>query len=262
MGRQRSPGRVGWRITKDVVHAGEYAVVMRPHLWRADQTTPMVVYAGGYSAGAMNMLGFFVCHELAGRGFLVVAGDLGDTPSKLGGTAATGDGGPGVWANDGTQTRIAELIAYGKDTLKARDTKVGLLGGSQGAGAVVRYAHDNPGDAACVLSAIGALDTEDIRVNNRNGYAASVAAAVGNPVPSAKNPATCAATWPQTVPMRGYYSTDDTICVLATQQAFGAAGGAAVEMVSFGAHGHTLAGFDAAGAADWVEGHLNPLVSA
>lgn len=227
------------RYTKGLIAPNEYAAVLYPDDWAADGTKPGVVYCGGFGAGAMNILGTFNRHDIVAAGYPIVSSDLGDTP-----TTFTGTGGPGVWSSDAAQLKLADVITYLEEDLGCAPGPHFLLAGSHGASAALRFAAENPSEVSGVACFIGTIDLEDIRSNNRGGYASSIAAAVGSPVPSAKNPAALASSWPTTVPVRLWYSTDDPICVQATQTAFNtnAPVGADVDAISFGAHGHTTVG--------------------
>lgn len=227
------------RYTKGLIDSGEYAAVMLPDDWAGDGTKGVVAYCGGVGAGAMNVLGAFNRYDIVEAGYPVVSTDLGDTP-----TTFTGTNGPGVWGSDVAVLKLADLLGWVTSELGAAEDGHVLLGGSHGAASALRLAHDAPLSIAGVACFIGAIDTEDIRVNNRGGYATSIGAAIGSPVPDAKNPARLAVTWPTSVPVRLWYSTTDSICVQATQTAFNADApvGADVDAISFGDHGHTTQG--------------------
>lgn len=233
------------RFTKGLIDAGEYAVVMRPDDWAYNGGKGGVVYCGAYSAGAVNILGLLNRFDIVRAGYPIAASDLGDVPTQFAGSGTTG--GPGVWGNNQSQTKLEHVFFHMEDALVAGPKQL-LVAGSHGAAAALRFAHDNPGQVCGVACFIGAINVEDIRANNRNGYAASINTAFGlsggASVPAAANPATLAATWPTDVPVRLWYSSSDPICVEATQTAFNsnAPVGADVDVINFGDHGHTTAG--------------------
>lgn len=230
---------------------GEYGMLVLPRRWKPGGRA--AVYCGGYSQGAWNLRGWFGWLELANEGVAVLATDLGDTPSAPGGSATTGNGGPGTWGNDTTQTALTTLYTWTQTKLGAT-SRIALIGGSQGAAPAVRWAAANPDKVSAVALGIGAVDTEDIRANNRNGYAASVQTAfglsAGQSVPTGKTGVGVAASL--TVPVLDYYSDDDPICVPATHTAFAAANPTQIDSRSFGAQGHTLTGFPWGTVTDWL----------
>lgn len=256
--RQQAIGlRYGIEITQDLIRAGEYAVIIKPRLWAADQTVPTVIYAGGYSAGGYNLLGFFAYVELARRGFCVVASDLGDTPSQLGGSGAS-TGGPGVWGYDhgNFNNKVDEVVAFCENKLRTKPNSVIAMGGSHGGG-LLNWVRVNQSKVECGLFVIPVLDFEDVRANNRNGYAASVEAAYdGNTnwqtLRPTHNPVEYAGEL-SAIPTRIYASENDPICIYGRAQAYAAAAGSNTELISLGNINHTTSGMPWSSAVDWIE---------
>jgi hypothetical protein len=249
------------------VVASEYVYVLKNRNYRADGTVPGFVYCAGKSAGAWNVTGFGPAFELAHRGYPVICGDIGDTPTRLGGTD-----GPGVWGKDATLTKVGTYKTFLQGALGAKAGKIGVLYGSHGCAAAYGFAAANPTLVYCVAGAIGTCDVEDIRANNRGtggGYQASIESAYTDnagwqAARPTHNPVEVAASL--SIPQLDYYSTDDPICVAATHAALLAAAGSNLTQVSLGAVGHATTGLGPPGGAagttyntafaDWVEAHL------
>lgn len=246
------------------VVASEWAFVLKNRNYRADGTVPGFIYCAGKSAGAYNVIGAGFALALARRGYPVICGDFGDTPTGFG----KGDG-PGVWGNAACVTKMETHRTFLQGALGAKAGKIGLLYGSMGCAAAYSFAAANPNDVYCIAGAVGTCDVEDIRSNNRAGYQASIETAYTNDAGwqaarPTHNPVEIAETL--TVPQLDYYAPDDTICVTATHAAFLAAAGANMTQVSMGNVGHSFAGLaprnGAAGDSlvpafvDWVVAHL------
>lgn len=253
--RTGTPGRAGLvEAGKNTIISGDYAMIQRPRDWRAGD--PVAVYCGGYSQGALNLLGWFMAPMLVAAGVAVVSDDLHDVPTTLAGSSAAGTGGPGTWGNDQTQTDLTAVYNFTQTSLGAA-SKILLMGGSQGAAPSLRWAAANPAKVAAVVLAIGAVDVEDIRANNRNSYQASIEAAfglgAGVPIPSGKTGVGVASSL--TVPVLDYYSDTDPIAVPATHTALAAAN-ALIDSRNFGSVGHTLTGMPWATATAWALSYL------
>lgn len=230
------------------IAANEYAVVIKPRTWAYDSSAPGAIYAPALSAGAWNLTGWLGAFNLARRGIIVVASDLGDTPSipytfgtppSVGGT---GTGGPGVWGNDASMTKLTAVYNYLMNTLKAASPKVLLLGGSHGGATACRWAAQNPAKVAALLLGIGCVDIQDVLTNDRGGYRASIQQAygLGSGVVLPAGVTGIASAPSFTFPCRTYYSDDDNVTPAARQAAFVAANPSRIESLSIGAVGHLL----------------------
>lgn len=263
----------GLEVHKGLIATGEYAVVIKPKFWRADGTMPAMIYAPALSGGGWNMMGWFLSFELAKRGFACVSSDLGDTPSQFQGAglspsvggAGGNTGGPGVWGNDSSMTKMTSVYNFTQNVLKAR-TQVVITGGSHGGATAPRWVASNNDKVACMLLGIGAVDIQDILTNNRgvnaaapSGYAQSVQTAwglgSGTTLPAGSTGVQCAPNI--TVPVMDYYSTDDPICVASTHTAFAAANPTHITAQSFGSVSHSLNNFPITAAADWIMSNIS-----
>jgi hypothetical protein len=232
----------------------EYGILMVPRRWKPGGKAAL--YCAGYAQGAWNLRFWFMWANLLKAGVAIMSTDCGDIPTAPGGTAATGNGGSGSWGNATAMASLTTLYNYTQTKLHA-DPKVILNGGSQGGALATRWAAANPAKVSCVALGIGAVNIEDIRANNRNGYQASVQTAhglaAGAPVPAGVTGVSVAPSL--TVPVLDYYSDDDPICVKATHDAFAAANPAMIDSRSFGAVAHTLNGYPWQTVTDWCLAH-------
>lgn len=261
------PASDEWLLALSVgaVVASEYCFILKNRNYRADGSVMGFIYCPGKSAGGINLIGSGFAYSLARRGYPVVCGDFGDTPTKLNG----GDG-PGVWGNDAAVTKLGTYKTFLQGALGAKAGKIGLLYGSHGCALAYAYAAANPTHVQLIAGAIGTCDVEDIRANNRNSYQASIEAAYTNnagwqAARATHNPVEVAASL--SIPQLDYYAPDDAICVASTHAALLAAAGSNMTQVSLGAVGHTFTGLAPRNAAagdsvvaafaDWVEAHLS-----
>lgn len=251
---------------KGLVVASEFVFMIRNRGYRPG-TKMGFIYFAGKSAGAWNMTGFGPAFELARRGYPVICGDCGDTASAVGQVD-----GPGVWGSDAAQTKASSYVTWLQNTFGAKAGKIGLLYGSHGCALAYAWAKANTSKVQLIAGAIGTVDVEDIRANNRgtgSGYQASIEAAYTDnagwqAARPTHNPTELVASL-GAVPQLDYYSDTDPICVLATHQAFATAAGVNLEQHSLGSVGHATTGLGppggAAGAtynsafADWCEAH-------
>lgn len=250
--------------------AAEYGLVFIPKTWAFDGTQPAAIYCPALAGGAWNMMGWFMAYELVARGFLVVASDLGDTPtvpygvglnSSVGGT---GTGGPGVWTKDSAMTKLTavydKVMAAGSaGGYGAAGPEVALMGGSHGGASSSRWAAENPSKIACLVQGIPAIDLQYIVDNNplagtRQSIQTALGMGVGLDTPSNREPITFAASY--TKPVRCYHATNDQFTPLASYDAYKAANPSQIELVSLGAVGHTLTGMPWVTATDWIMEHI------
>lgn len=249
-----------WRVglAAGSVTASEWCYYMKNRNYRADGTVPGFIWCSGYGYGAFGILGAGFAMELARRGYPVVAGDFGDTPTRPGKTD-----GPGVWGSDAAIAKLTLYKTFLQGALGAKAGKIGLLYGSHGCALAYSWAKANPTLVYCLAGGIGACDVEDIRANNRNSYQASIETAYTNnagwqAARATHNPVEVAASL--SIPQLDYYSTDDPICVPSTHAALLAAAGANMTQRSLGAVGHAFTGLgplrtdtNVSAFADWCE---------
>lgn len=157
------------------------------------------------------------------------------------------------WGRDTAISAVdATLAAYGR-----ADEPVVLLGISMGAQLALNWARQHPERVQAIALVTPAVDVEDIRANNRNGYAAEIAAAYTDntgwqAARATHNPADYAAELTG-VPIRAWYSTDDAVISAGTVTSFASAAGG--DTVSLGAVGHTAGSLDGQDVADFLLAH-------
>lgn len=249
-------------LPKGLVVASEFGMVLTNARYQPNGTRMGFIYCAGKSVGAWGIIGMGPAFELARRGYPVLCGDLGDTPTAVGKSDA-----PGVWGNAAAVTKLSTHKTFLQGTWGAKAGKIGLLYGSHGCAAAYAWAAANPTLVQMIAGVIGTCDIEDIRANNRNSFQASIETAYTDnatwqTLRATHNPVEVAASL-AAVPQLDYYSTDDPICVASTHAALLAAAGSNMTQVSLGAVGHALTGLEApwgthteqVGAfADWCEG--------
>lgn len=256
-----------WMISYKVgtVVANEFCYLWTNRNYRPDGSVPGFIYCSAYSGGAPYSYGSGFVKELARRGYPVLCGDFGDTP-----TAPLKTDGPGVWGNDASQTKLATYKAFlqNANNIGAKAGKIGLLYGSHGCALAYNYTLANPTQVSLLAGGIGTCDVEDIRANNRgggSGLQASIEAAYTNNATwqtarPTHNPVEFASTL--AIPQLDYYSTDDPISTPATHAALLAASGTNLTQRSLGAIGHSFSGLGlrsdplTIAFCDWVEAHL------
>lgn len=157
-------------------------------------------------------------------------------------------GGTAAMGNATAVARVGDAVTYAQGTLGWKAGTVLLVGASMGTFSVLNYAKANPSKVGAVVCVNSAIDLNDIVVNNRGGYAATVNTAYGGTYNNGTqgptcNPASYAASY--STPTRLFYSSDDTIAIPSTITAFAAAA-TNVTATNVGALGHTEAAIDAA----------------
>lgn len=133
-----------------------------------------------------------------------------------------------TWGNQTSVDRISDLYAYANVHHSFSAAKVHLLGVSMGAACVLNWAKANLAKVASIALLIPAVDVQDIDDNNR-------ATAYGLPAPStaygdvrppdADTPARHAGIY-QGIPIKIWYSTNDTIVIPEIVQTFASQSGA------------------------------------
>lgn len=220
--------------------ASEAHTCLSERLYKRTATRRPVVFFPGGVGGDRKFLtstvdGSAVALALAEAGFPLISAEFG---------------GPSLWGNATTATRIGQAWTQVKTELNTLTDKMLLVGVSQGATAAFNYAKSNPTNVAAIVGLVPAVDIQDIHTNNRNGSAASIEAAHGGAPPDALNPADNTASF-TAIPHKLYYASDDTTCIASLTTTFAAASGGTT--VNLGAVGHTAATVDAATVTAFLE---------
>lgn len=150
-------------------------------------------------------------------------------------------GGPSLWGNSTTATRIGQAWTQVKSQLSTATDKMLLIGVSQGATAALNYAKSNPSNVAAIVGIVPAVDIQDIDTNNRGGASTAIQTAHGGAPSDALTPAKNASSF-TAIPQKLYYASDDTTVIPSTVTTFAATSGAST--VNLGAVGHTAATVD------------------
>lgn len=215
------------------VHAGEVALQIRPKFASNKMGVLFCHSSNGLATEALTYDGLTpIITALAGAGHPILSCELG---------------GASLWANETSLDRVTEAKAYLQGAMGAPAGKVALLGLSMGGATALTWAGRNPTLAACVVGLIPAVDITEIVVNGRNGYVdAAYAGGWSEAVyGAAHNPLTLASSGAYAnVPIRTYYGDADTICIPATQLAFGMASGATITPLVGGHASSTVAQVD------------------
>ena len=166
-------------------------------------------------------------------------------------TCFAGDvGGTATWGNATAMSRMTTAYNYMQTMSGVSPGKIALVSGSMGALTSLNWAAANPTLVSAVVSVIPVINPNDIVVNNRGGYAASVHAAYGGAWSQAThgatyNPRTRAAAGAFAgIPMLLFYGLTDTLCMPAETQGFAASVGAGVTLAPL-ATGHEEASYAA-----------------
>lgn len=191
----------GWGAT------GDNWIVLRGRTYKRD-TKPLIVWIPSHAAGVTSVLSGGLGIMWAEWGYPVVCLDFGSgaTWGVLNGVCQ--------WTNDTALAAMNTCRDVIGPAIGALDAPLGIAAGSAGAALGAKWAHDNPTDCFGCLFIIGAVDLEDVRVNDRLPPATiTITNALGAPVPEVRNPAMLAATWPDDIPVWHLYSSGDTICI-------------------------------------------------
>lgn len=166
-------------------------------------------------------------------------------------------GGPTTWAGDAAMNAITDYFEYAKAALGIKQDKMLLWGGSMGGLNAIVYASKFPENVAAVGCAIPAVDPEYVRTVGAFPSHASAIETVygaGQPVPADRQAMLVAQdTWPG-VPLKAWYSSDDTITPAASVESMN---GPNVELVDMGpqAHSYTAALYGNAGPLNFFREH-------
>jgi len=180
--------------------------------------------------------------------------------AKHGITSMAADmGGGDTFGNATADAAVSDAMTYIRAN-GANSNPVGLVGGSMGGCVSLNWARTHLADVACIALIIPAVNLEDIRANNRGGYATTIEAAHGGAAAwqtarPTRNPLEYASQLAG-IPIAIWYSTDDPICVPAQMNAFAAAHGNTV-LNSMGAVGHTGFVLDGMLLAAWMNQYLH-----
>lgn len=236
----------------DLDSNGQGRIAIKRKLWTPG-VDPAVILCNGWSRRAHHVLGgttvdastMQLATMTARRGMTVVSHDL---CANISGNYLD------AWGNAAVIGEVAALKTWAQATGvgngQAKTGKVKLIGISMGANAALNYAK-SLGVPSANISGIAllnpALDPGDIAAVPRDGFLqASIYVAFGGSAGTyastggAYNPSlNMAAMGAMGVPIRIWYSNDDTIAHYTKTQAF-AAGTANVTLRDCGAHGHLI----------------------
>lgn len=138
------------------------------------------------------------------------------------------------WGNSTMRARVSQLRTNCIASLFA-GTKVHLMGVSAGGLSSLNWAKANPTLVQSISLLIPVVDVQAVYDNNRESFQSSISGAYGGRPPDSENPAKYAADL-KGLPIRIYYSTNDSVTTSAETLNFAAAAGA--ETFSMGAVGH------------------------
>lgn len=221
-----------------ILSAGEAHVELYPKI-KPTVLKYGVVNLHGASGDAWTVLGWLNDSKPGTPNYVARNGQTG---------IAADAGGPQTWGNqaaiDGAQRSYARLqIMRGAKTGKAF-----LIGASMGGLTALNWAAANPTKVAGIVLIIPVINLNDVKVNNRGGYASLVNAAHGGNYDQAtqgatKNPQTMATAGKYAgIPILLYYGLTDTVCVPGEATTFAATVGPNVETVALNS-GHENASY-------------------
>lgn len=151
----------------------------------------------------------------------------------------------GNFGNSAMRTRITNLRTYMQSasagTWQWASGKVHLLGASAGGIAALAWAKANPTLVQSIALIISPPDIQAMHTADRGGLAADLATAYGGAPADSENPADFAADL-NGIPIKCWYSTNDSLVLASEVTAFATAAGAIT--VSLGAQGHSDNGID------------------
>lgn len=210
-----------------------------------------VILRGRFAKPTTSKRGIVWCHERGAlANFLQVEPLLGaELLTRAGLPIIAADlGGTATWGNDTEQARTQQAWDYLVTAAGCASDKVLLYGMSMGAPGALNWARANPTKVAAVALVLPITDLIGFHDANLGGYATEIETAYGglaawNAAKAAHDPLTHAAEYAG-IPIKLWYSTDDSLALPANVTAFAAASGASTQ--SMGAQGHTAQGLDAA----------------
>jgi pimeloyl-ACP methyl ester carboxylesterase len=163
--------------------------------------------------------------------------------------SADDNGGTATWGNAASLTALDANVTALLARSNVRTGKVALVSASMGGVISLNYALANPTKISCIVSVIPVINPDDIKTNNRSGYAASINTAYGGTYVEAtqgatKNPYTYRANSAiADIPMLLIYGATDTLCLPAYTEAFAAAAPSKRTLVQL-ASGHDFTTYD------------------
>lgn len=222
------------------VSSGENALIIKP------KYPPVVAQRGVMFVHGAGSTATY-CIDTYGR-----QSSLTGAIANAGFTCFSGDiGGTSTWGNSTAMARMTTAYNYLQTQPGVKPGKVALISGSMGGLTSLNWAAANPTLVSAVVSVIPVINPNDIVVNNRGGYAASINAAYGGAWSEAtsgatNNPRTMATNSAklQGIPMLFFYGTTDTLCMPAQVEGFAASAGMNVTLVPL-ATGHEEASYTA-----------------
>lgn len=235
------------------VSSGDGALLWRPK-FNPSVLLPGVLHAhgaGGYSYNAVDPTGLqsSLYGSVVDTGRVLFAGDYGGTEN---------------WGRADAMSRMTTAYNYLQTQPNVRSGRVVLMGGSMGALCCLNWASANPSKVACIIGVIPVTNLNDIVVNNRGGYAASVNTAYGgwseSTYGSTYNPKTMALAGKYNdIPILLFYGTSDTLCVPSEVLAFKAAAGGNTTLVPLtGGHDYgTWSLVDRQQVTDFISAHAS-----
>lgn len=221
--------------------AAEAQIAVLPMVWEFAGTKRGVLSFHGATAG-VGALDYFVG---------TLGGDSNYLSEPLGIPSFWGDFGnlvtyPTSWGNDDSITAVGAAWTWMKANLGVKTDQVLLAAGSMGVIVALNWARQNPALVAALIGGIPVLDLNDIYQNNKGGYQGAIGAAYGVTYPTALPGLSTHSpvAYPADVrgfPIRLYTSDNDPIASnTVAAQAWAAAVGSNVTVISGGANGHAL----------------------
>lgn len=209
-----------WRnetYSDGVTPALEGVLTMMPK-YRTRPRSPIMFVHGAGSNGTY-------CVEAYGN-----QGKLTNTVVSAEFNALSGDNaGPQTWGNDSALRRMATNLNEILGMEGSDGEKYGLISGSMGGLNSINYAARAAVKPSAIVTVIPVINIEDIRANNRSGYAGAINAAYPGGYQETRdgsnyNPYTMRASDKlMGIPMMLIYGTSDTLCLPSFTEGFAAA---------------------------------------
>lgn len=217
-----------------LVSASEMALLVTPRRRPATLKPPVIFCPSAGGAASLFLNGADATYgprsalvrRVADMGHVCLAGDFG---------------GANTFGNATVIARLLTAWTFLQTQPLAATGPVILFGASMGGVSALNFARTyGTAKVKGIVSAFGVTDLDDIYQNDRGGFRATIGTAHGVTYPAAlpatANPATNTSEL-GSIPWRGWYASDDTLVVPATQTAFAAAVANGIA-TSVGAQGH------------------------
>lgn len=201
------------------VRSGEQVIDFYPKI-AAPAPLPGVVFVHGAGSNADYCISMYgnqggLTNRVASE-FPAIAGD---------------NGGQQTWGNNLSAVSMDQYLARLQGRPDAHSTKYSLIGASMGGIVSINYAARATVKPSCIVLAIPVINPEDIRANNRSGYASLLNGAYNGgagydeaTMGASYNPYTMrAAAKLQGIPMLIFYGATDALCLPTYVQQFAAA---------------------------------------